>query len=127
MAIPVGTQGAPGYKGYVVEVLGAIPSSVRNITVALPLIASFPAAQSPTPVPGGKRREITFTVPGTNVSLIATLGTRQDASPIPVTAYEYTVSFMRYYISAKLNTTGDIPLDSIQDPFFWGIGYGAWL
>ena len=98
-----------------------------SITVALPLIASFPAAQSPTPIPGGKRREITFTLPGTNMSPIATLGTRQDASPIPVTAYEYTVSFMRYYISAKLNTTGDIPLDSTQDPFFWGIGYGAWL
>ena len=98
-----------------------------SITVALPLIASFPAAQSPTPIPGGKRREITFTVPGTNMSLIATLGTRQDASPIPVTAYEYTVSSMRYYISAKLNTTGDLPLDSTQDPFFWGIGYGAWL
>ena len=98
-----------------------------SITVALPLIASFPAAQSPTPVPGGKRREITYTVPGTNVSLIATLGTPQDASPIPITAYEYTVGSMRYYIAAKLNTTGDLPLNSTQDPFFWDIGYGAWL
>ena len=30
MAIPVGTQGARGYKDYVVEVLGAIPSGIRK-------------------------------------------------------------------------------------------------
>ena len=33
---------------------------------------------------------------------------------------------MRYYIAAKLNATGDLPLNSSQDPFFWDIGYGAW-
>ncbi|KAL2037476.1 hypothetical protein N7G274_009757 [Stereocaulon virgatum] len=128
---PVGTHEMPGYQDYLVKVLAVVPSDIRNqapkpsITVAYPLISSFPPAKPANPV-SGRRKEITYTTPGTNVSIVATLAGPQDAPTIDPTTYEYTIGSMRYYIAAQLNATGDLPLGSSQDPFFWDIGYGAW-
>ena len=98
-----------------------------SITLALPLVPSFPAMQSSNALPGGKRHQVTWTTPGTNVTIIATMATPGEAPQIAATAYQYTIGSMRYYIADKLNKSGDLPLISTQDPFFWDIGYGCWL